>query len=429
MPVSARSGLYLEKFVENARHIEVQIFGDGAGQVVALGERDCSAQRRNQKVIEETPAPGLADASRSALIDAALSLGRAVNYQSAGTVEFIYDNDTADWYFLEVNTRLQVEHGVTEEVTGIDLVEWMVRQAAGEMPPLDSLAIRPRGCSIQVRLYAEDPAKEFQPSAGRLSLVAWPAGARVETWVESGTEITPYYDPMLAKIIVHGEDRPAALARMQAALAECRVYGIETNLEYLRQVTADAAFETGGITTSYLRGFDYRRRAIDVIESGVQTTVQDYPGRLGYWHVGVPPSGPMDDLAFRAANRLVGNDERAAGLEIAVMGPALRIACDATDRGHRRGFRRAPEWRSGGALAGGAGGRGIAARIRQRAGRGQPRISRDLGRHRGSRISRQQEHLHPGTLRRTCGPCVARRRCAAFGRGIGQDTASEACPH
>ena len=263
-----KSGLYLEKFVENARHIEVQIFGDGAGEVVALGERDCSAQRRNQKVIEETPAPGLPDTARSALIDAALRLGRAVKYQSAGTVEFIYDNDTGDWYFLEVNTRLQVEHGVTEEVTGIDLVEWMVRQAAGEMPPLHTLPIRPRGCSLQVRLYAEDPAKEFQPSAGHLSLVAWPAAARVETWAESGTEITPYYDPMLAKIIVHGENRESALGRMRAALAECRIAGIETNLEYLRQVTADPAFEAGGITTSYLRGFDYRRRAVDVIELG-----------------------------------------------------------------------------------------------------------------------------------------------------------------
>ena len=253
-----------------------------------------------------------------------------MKYQSAGTVEFIYDNDTRDWYFLEVNTRLQVEHGVTEEVTGIDLVEWMVRQAAGEMPPLQTQSIRPRGCSLQVRLYAEDPAKEFQPSAGHLSLVTWPAAARVETWAESGTEITPYYDPMLAKVIVHGENRGSALAHMRAALAECRIAGIETNLEYLRQVTADPAFEAGGITTSYLRGFDYRRRAVDVIDSGVQTTVQDYPGRLGYWHVGVPPSGPMDDLAFRAANQLVGNDERAAGLEIAVMGPTLRLACDST---------------------------------------------------------------------------------------------------
>ncbi|MEO8368719.1 MAG: 5-oxoprolinase/urea amidolyase family protein, partial [Candidatus Solibacter sp.] len=324
------SGLYLEKFVENARHIEVQIFGDGAGGVVALGERDCSAQRRNQKVIEETPAPGLSEASRAALFDAALRLGRAVKYQSAGTVEFIYDNDTGAWYFLEVNTRLQVEHGVTEEVTGYDLVEWMVRQAAGEMAPLESLAIRPSGCSLQVRLYAEDPAKDFQPSAGRLSLVAWPAEARVETWMEAGATITPYYDPMLAKIIVHAADRPAALDRMRAALAECRVEGIETNLDYLRQILNDAAFAAGGITTSYLRGFDYRRRAVDVIDGGVQTTVQDVPGRLGYWHVGVPPSGPMDDLAFRAGNRLVGNAESAAGLEIAVMGPTLRFACDTT---------------------------------------------------------------------------------------------------
>jgi urea carboxylase len=351
-------GLYLEKFVENARHIEVQIFGDGDGQVVALGERDCSAQRRNQKVIEETPAPGLPDSARSALLDAALRLGRAVNYQSAGTVEFIYDNDTGDWYFLEVNTRLQVEHGVTEEVTGIDLVEWMVRQAAGEMPPLSTLPIRRRGCSIQVRLYAEDPAKEFQPSAGRLSLVAWPAKARVENWVESGTEITPYYDPMLAKIIVHGEDREAALRQMRAALAECQIAGIETNLEYLRQVSADLAFEKGGITTSYLRSFSYRRRAIDVIEPGVQTTVQDYPGRLGYWHVGVPPSGPMDDLAFRAANQLAGNDEQAAGLEIAVMGPTLRFASDAmigvtgADFDARLNGVRVARWRAVGVAAG-----------------------------------------------------------------------------
>src|SRR5260370_19375540 len=243
-----RGGLYLEKLVEHARQIEVRICGDGAGQVVALGGRDCSAQRRKQKVIEETPAPGLTETARAALFDAALRLGRAVKYQSAGTVEFIYDNDTAAWYFLEANTRLQVEHGVTEEVTGIDLVEWMLLQAAGEMPPLGTLTIRPRGCALQVRLYAEDPAKELQPSARHLSLVAWPAAARVETWVESGTEVTPSYDPMMAKIIVHGEDRASALVRMRAALAECRVSGIETNLEYLRQVTARGAFEHSGIT-------------------------------------------------------------------------------------------------------------------------------------------------------------------------------------
>jgi urea carboxylase len=319
------SGLYLEKFVEHARHIEVQIFGDGTGQVLALGERDCSAQRRNQKVIEETPAPGLSDAARASLFEAAVKLGRAVDYRSAGTVEFIYDADTGAFYFLEVNTRLQVEHGVTEEVTGVDLVEWMVRQAAGQAVLRE---IAPAGSSIQVRLYAEDPTKEFQPSSGTLSAVTWPRDARVETWIESGAEVTPYYDPMLAKIIVRGGHRADALARMRVALAECGVAGIETNLDYLRQVIDDAAFARGGITTAFLRGLHYERHAIDVLDAGVQTTVQDYPGRLGYWHVGVPPSGPMDALALRAANRIVGNPDGAAGLEIAVMGPTLRFASD-----------------------------------------------------------------------------------------------------
>ena len=319
------SGLYLEKFVEHARHIEVQIFGDGAGNVAALGERDCSVQRRNQKVVEETPAPGLGDAARAALFEAAVKLGRSVRYQSAGTVEFIYDAGSGAFYFLEVNTRLQVEHGVTEEVTGVDLVEWMVRQAAGETLLRE---VTPAGASIQVRLYAEDPARDFQPSSGILSEVVWPEDARVETWIESGAEVTPYYDPMLAKIIVRGEDRAQALARMRAALAACRVAGIETNLDYLRQVADNGAFARGGVTTAFLRGLPYRRRAIDVIDAGVQTTVQDHPGRLGYWHVGVPPSGPMDALAFRAANRLAGNADEAAGLEIAVLGPTLRFSCD-----------------------------------------------------------------------------------------------------
>jgi urea carboxylase len=272
------AALYLEKFVSKARHIEVQIFGDG-NKVLALGERDCSAQRRNQKVIEETPAPGLSDETRKGLFACAIRLGEAVRYQSAGTVEFIYDNDSRKFYFLEVNTRLQVEHGVTEEVTGIDLVEWMVRQAAGDhrLKP-----VPPVGCSMEVRVYAEDPDKDFQPSAGRLTHVAWPTGARIETWVEAGSDITPYYDPMLAKIIVHGQDRGEALAKLRAALAECEVAGIETNVEYLRQVCNDAVFAAGGVTTSFLKHFDYRSGAIDVIEPGTQTTIQDYPGRLGY---------------------------------------------------------------------------------------------------------------------------------------------------
>ena len=321
-------GLYLEKFVAEARHIEVQIFGDGAGTVIALGERDCSAQRRNQKVIEETPAPDLTGEMRTRLLSAAVRLGEAVSYQSAGTVEFIFDNLAGAFYFLEVNTRLQVEHGVTEEVTGVDLVEWMVLQAAGELPPLRGLGVSAAGCSIQARIYAEDPGKDFQPGAGRLTHVEWPADARVETWVASGTEVTPYYDPMLAKIVVRGANRVEALERLRRALARCRIAGIETNLEYLRQVCASAAFARGGIATSFLRDFEYRRNAIDVLASGTQTTVQDFPGRVGYWHVGVPPSGPMDSLAFRIANHLVGNAAEAAGVEITVTGPTMRFRCD-----------------------------------------------------------------------------------------------------
>jgi len=319
-------GLYLEKFVAAARHIEVQIFGDGAGNVIALGERDCSAQRRHQKVIEETPAPGLTAEVRERLLNAAVRLGQAVAYQSAGTVEFIYDNQAGTFYFLEVNTRLQVEHGVTEEATGVDLVEWMVRQAAGEA--VAAPAVLPPIFSLQARIYAEDPAKDFQPSAGLLTHVEWPTDARVETWVESGTEVTPYYDPMLAKIIVRGASRAEALGRLRAALAQCRIAGIETNLDYLRQVCADAGFAQGGIATSFLRTFAYRRHAIDVLAPGTQTTVQDFPGRIGYWHVGVPPSGPMDSLAFRIANRLVGNEEGAPGLELTVTGPTLRFRRD-----------------------------------------------------------------------------------------------------
>ncbi len=322
------AGVFLEKAVTRARHIEVQIFGDGLGTVVALGERDCSAQRRNQKVLEETPAPRLAAAVRQQLLDAAVRLGESVQYRSAGTVEFIYDEDTASFYFLEVNTRLQVEHGVTEEVCGVDLVEWMVRAAAGETSFLNTFSSAPKGVSIQARIYAEDPAKDFQPCAGKLSEVIWPASARVETWVESGSDVTPYYDPMLAKIIVRADDRPAALAKLRTALNECSVAGIETNIPYLRQVARDPEFAAGGVTTSFLASFDYVRNAIEVVSPGTQTTVQDYPARLGYWHVGVPPSGPMDHLAFRMANRLVANAEGAPGLEIAVTGPSLRFTQD-----------------------------------------------------------------------------------------------------
>jgi urea carboxylase len=322
------AGLFLEKFVDQARHIEVQIFGDGKGQVVALGERDCSMQRRNQKVIEETPAPNLTAQLRRALWDTAVRLGQAVHYQSAGTVEFIVDAVSGAFYFLEVNTRLQVEHGVTEEVTGTDLVEWMVRQAAGDLPPLDSCIIQPRGASIQARVYAENPAKDFQPSSGTLTAAEFSPAARVETWIERGIEVSAFYDPMLAKIIVHAPDRKKAIVQLQAALANSSLQGIETNLDYLQQILHSTAFQNGRYTTGFLGGFHYRAHTVDVLSPGVQTTVQDYPGRLGYWQVGVPPSGPMDTLAFRLANRLVNNSEDKAALEITLTGPTLRFNSD-----------------------------------------------------------------------------------------------------
>ncbi len=324
------SGAFLERFISQARHIEVQIFGDGKGHVLALGERDCSAQRRNQKVIEETPAPGITAETRQRLFESAIRLGEAVEYRSAGTVEFVYDNSTGEFFFLEVNTRLQVEHGVTEAVTGVDLVEWMVLAASGNLAPLNTFAIAPRGHSIEVRLYAEDAGANFQPSSGQLAHVRFPTDLRIETWVEPGTEITPYYDPMLAKLIVHAADRLQAIAKLSTALAETQLAGIETNLDYLRKVCAAAEFTSGSVVTSTLARLTYLRRAIEVISGGTQTTVQDYPGRRGYWNVGVPPSGPMDPLALRLANRLVGNSEHAAALEITISGPTLRIGCDTT---------------------------------------------------------------------------------------------------
>ncbi len=318
-------GVFLERYVARARHIEVQVFGDGAGQVVALGERDCSLQRRNQKVVEETPAPGLPAAIRDALIGAAVRLTAAAHYRSAGTVEFLYDIERNDFCFLEVNTRLQVEHGVTEQVTGVDLVEWMVRGAAGDFSFLDGFQARSKGASIQVRLYAEDPAQDYRPSSGRLVGVSWPEGPRIDTWIDAGTEVSAWYDPLLAKLIVTAPTRGAAVAAMQAALDQTAIAGIETNLDRLRTVVRSAAFTSGAVSTSALAGIAYTPRIIRVLAGGAFTTVQDYPGRLGLWNVGVPPSGPMDALAFRLGNRLLGNAEGAAGLEITAAGPTLLV--------------------------------------------------------------------------------------------------------
>lgn len=318
-------GVFLEKFVERARHVEVQIFGDGRGHVVALGERDCSTQRRNQKVIEETPAPGLPDEVRASLLESAVSLGKKIGYRSAGTVEFVYDAQEQKFYFLEVNTRLQVEHGVTELVTGLDLVEWMVRTAAGERVSAMFEPITASGHSIQVRLYSEDPQKNFAPSSGLLTEVQFPSGVRCDHWVTAGTDVTPFYDPLLAKLLVHAPTREEALARLEAALAHTRLEGLETNRSYLQQVIRCNEFSKGAVWTRFLDSFVYEPLTIDVLDGGTQTTVQDYPGRVGYWAVGVPPCGPMDALSFRLGNQLLGNDPSAAGLECTMSGPTLRF--------------------------------------------------------------------------------------------------------
>ena len=329
-------GVFLEKYVLRARHIEVQLFGDGKGTVIALGERDCSSQRRNQKVIEETPAPGLSESLRTQLACTAVDLGQAVQYRSAGTVEFIVDADgaaatgaTSAFYFLEVNTRLQVEHGVTEAVTGIDLVEWMLRVAADEPPQLAHYRHAPRGVAIQARLYAEDPARAFRPSSGLLSEVKLPDSLRIDAWIETGCDVPAFYDPLLAKIIAHAATRTQTIDKLDAALGETVVYGVETNREYLRAILARPEFRAGEYTTGWLGSLDFNSRSIEVLQPGTHTTLQDWPGRLKHWDVGVPPSGPMDPLAFRLGNRLLGNPADCAALELTVTGPILKFGCDA----------------------------------------------------------------------------------------------------
>ncbi|WP_045158996.1 urea carboxylase [Stutzerimonas stutzeri] len=329
------SGVFIEKYIERARHLEVQVFGDGAGEVIALGVRDCSVQRRNQKVLEETPAPNLPTGMAEALCEAAITLAKAVSYRSAGTVEFVYDAEAQRFYFLEVNTRLQVEHGVTEQVWGVDLVRWMIELAAGDLPPLAELVkgLKPSGHSIQARVYAEDPGRDFQPSPGLLTAASFPAAdgkaLRIDTWVEAGCEIPPYFDPMIAKVITWSPSREEARVALDAALGDTLLYGVETNRDYLRQILAFTPFASGNPWTRCLEGLSYKADTFEVISAGTQTTVQDFPGRLGYWAVGVPPSGPMDSRALRLGNALLGNPEDAAGLEITMSGPILRFNTDA----------------------------------------------------------------------------------------------------
>lgn len=321
----SHTGVFLERYIDHARHVEVQIFGDGNGKVVALGERDCSLQRRNQKVVEETPAPHLPQATRAEILASSVRLGELVNYRSAGTVEYIYDNEQDTFYFLEVNTRLQVEHPITECVTGLDLVECMLKVAAGDNLDWTRMHKAPKGVSIEVRLYAEDPLKNFQPTPGVVTGISFPENLRVDSWIDTGTEVSTWYDPMLAKLIVHADTRGAAMKKMRQALDATQLHGITSNLDYLRQIVATETFHSGKVWTRCFNSFQPYANVIEVLQPGTFSTIQDFPGRLGYWNIGIPPSGPMDDFAFRLANRIVGNHDAAAGLEFTLQGPTLRF--------------------------------------------------------------------------------------------------------
>ncbi len=322
------SGLFLEKYFVQARHLEVQIFGDGEGQAISLGVRDCSVQRRNQKVLEETPPMDVPLYILEELENSAVELAKSVRYRSAGTVEFIYDGELEKFYFLEVNTRLQVEHGITEMVHGIDLVEWMILLAGGDSIMFKSPPFLPEGHAAEARIYAENPAKNFEPCSGLITRAEFPEDIRCDTWIRDGTEVSPYYDPLLAKIMVHGKSRKETIESLARALSKTEIHGIQTNLEYLEEIVGKEWIGETPFHTKHLEAISVPSKTIEVLRSGTQTTVQDFPGRLGYWDVGVPPSGPMDSLSFRLGNRILGNQPGVKGLEITAYGPKIKFNHD-----------------------------------------------------------------------------------------------------
>lgn len=335
------SELYVERFIEHARHVEVQIFGDGNGRVVTLGDRDCSVQRRRQKVIEEACAPELSAATRSAIRNAAVNLCAKHSYRSAGTVEFIVDANTEDWFFLEVNTRLQVEHGVTEMVSGIDIAQAMIKLADGIDVLTEISSFVETGAAIEARVYAENPSKGYVPCPGIISGILWPtdksadketnpaARIRVDGWAQRGTAVLPHFDPLLGKVLAWAPTRPLAIIALRNALESTHIRGVETNLELLLQTLSHPLFLKGTYTTDLLSSFKPAANSIEVRKPGVQSSLQDFPGRLGYWSIGVSPSGPMDAYAMCMGNALVGNHIHSCGLEFTVGGPTLLFHTDA----------------------------------------------------------------------------------------------------
>ena len=244
--------IYLEKYLERPRHIEIQVLADAHGTVLHFGERDCSVQRRHQKMIEEAPSPALSPEMRAQMGETAVAAARAVGYRNAGTIEFLFEN--GEFFFLEMNTRIQVEHPVTELVMGIDLVQWQLRIAAGEALPFEQTQIQPHGHAIECRITSEDPANGFLPSTGRITLLETPGGpgVRWDGGVAEGVEVGLFYDPLLGKLIVHAPDRRTALDRMSRALAELRVVGVETSASFHRRVMNEPEFRSGDVTIRYL---------------------------------------------------------------------------------------------------------------------------------------------------------------------------------
>jgi len=245
--------IYVERLVAPARHVEVQLLGDRHGALAVVGERDCSVQRRHQKLVEESPSPAVDAATRAHLFESARRVAGAVEFHNAATVEFLLDADR-NHFLLEMNTRLQVEHGVTEMVTGLDLVAWQIRVAAGEPLPESVLNAVGRGHAIEVRLYAEDPYDDFRPAAGRVTAWQMPAGpgVRVDAGVDAGTDLRPEYDPLLAKLLVHAENRATAVDRLRRALDETLIGGLQTDVGFLRWLVDDDAFVSGAYDTGFI---------------------------------------------------------------------------------------------------------------------------------------------------------------------------------
>jgi 3-methylcrotonyl-CoA carboxylase alpha subunit len=283
----------IEKYIETPRHVEIQLFADNFGHIVHLFERDCSMQRRHQKVIEEAPAPGLPEHLRAEMGAAAVRAAQAIGYRGAGTVEFIVDVskgvEAATFWFMEMNTRLQVEHPVTEEITGLDLVEWQLRVAAGEPLPKTQDEIRVNGHAIEARLYAEDPQNDFLPATGTLTRLEFPP-VRIESAVVEGDAVSVFYDPMIAKLIVHGRDRAAAIAAMREALIRTRVAGVATNLSFLRRLISDADFGAGKLETGFIA--QHLERLLTPWPDAGPCTDDPWSDAVG-WRVNLPSADPL----------------------------------------------------------------------------------------------------------------------------------------